>query len=202
MQRVPPEGGISLSRGGAIYAILRTGGRQFRVEEGRTVRVPRIDAEEGARVELPDVLLLARDGGDVTVGAPTVEGARVIAEVTAQGRDRKIRVFKYKSKVRYRRTRGHRQRFTELRIERILAPGETLEETTPKRSRRKPVEEASGAAGAEAPAEALTATEPQAEKPRARRPRAAAPESGHAPAGERPKRTRAKRAEETPEGGE
>jgi large subunit ribosomal protein L21 len=199
MQRVPPEGGISLSRGGVIYAILRTGGRQFRVEEGRTLRVPRIDAEEGARVELPDVLLLARDGGDVTVGAPLVQGARVIAEVTAQGRERKLTVFKYKSKVRYRRKRGHRQRYTELRIERILAPGETLEEAAPKRQRRKAAEPA------EAPAEAPAAPEAEATapKPRARRPRAEAPAEGaETAAEERPKRTRAKRTEESPEGGE
>lgn len=200
MQRVPPEGGISLSRGGAIYAILRTGGRQFRVEEGRTVRVPRIEAEEGARVELPDVLLLARDGGDVTVGSPTVEGARVIAEVTAQGRDRKIRVFKYKSKVRYRRTRGHRQHFTELRIERILAPGETLEEAAPKRQRRTAAEPAPEAAVAEV-AESPAAEAPSP-KPRTRRPRAAATESTEGAATERPKRTRTKQTEESPEGGE
>jgi large subunit ribosomal protein L21 len=167
-----------------MYAILRTGGRQFRVEEGRTLRVPRIDADEGSRVELPGVLLLSREG-EVTVGAPVVEGARVVAQVTAQGRERKLTVFKYKSKVRYRRKRGHRQRYTELRIERILAPGETLEEAAPARQRRK-------------------AAEASAEKPRTRRPRAAAAvEAVDAPAEERPKRTRAKKTtEESPDGGE
>lgn len=187
-----------------MYAILRSGGRQFRVEEGRTIRVPRIEAEEGARLELPDVLLLARDGGDVTVGTPVVEGARVIAEVASQGRDKKITVFKYKSKVRYRRKRGHRQAYTELRIERILGPGEAeAAEETPRRARREAAAEA-----ASEPAVAETPAEPQAEapqpeaKPRTRRPRATAAEAEE-PAEERPKRARTKKSEPTnPEEGE
>lgn len=179
-----------------MYAVLRSGGRQFRVEEGRTIRVPKIDAEEGARLELPEVLLLARDG-EVTVGTPLVEGARVIAEVAAQGRDKKITVFKYKSKVRYRRKRGHRQAYTELRIERILAPGEAEPaEEAPRRGRRKaPAEAAPEASAAEAPAAEA--------KPRARRSRAATPEADAPAAEERPKRARSKKSESTaPEEGE
>lgn len=195
MQRDPPEGGISLSRGAAIYAILRSGGRQFRVQEGRTVRVPRIDAEEGARLELPDVLLLARDDGEVTVGAPLVDGARVIAEVASQGRDKKITVFKYKSKVRYRRKRGHRQAYTELRVQRILGPGEAeAVEEAPRRQRRKAAPEPEAAPAAEATAEAAEA----GAKPRSRRARAGATPSTETPATEeRPKRARAKKREST-----
>lgn len=191
-------------RGVPIYAIVRSGGKQFRVEEGRSIRVPRLNAEEGARVELSDVLVLSKGDG-VTVGAPAIEGARVVAEVTAQGRQRKTIVFKYKSKVRYRRKKGHRQQFTELRVERILAPGELGEaEAKPKRARKKagePEAEATEPAIAEAPA----AEAPAEEAPKPRRTRAAKAETESAPAAEekQPKtRSRAKKAAPAEEGEE
>ncbi len=102
----------------ARYAIVRSGGKQYRVEEGRTIDVERLPAPEGERVELKDVLLLA-DDASVTVGTPTVPEARVIAEVVAHGRQPKITVFRYKAKVRYRKKTGHRQAFTRLAIQRI-----------------------------------------------------------------------------------
>ena len=99
----------------ATYAIFQSGGKQYRVEPGDTVRVESLPYEPGDRVELGDVLLVSRDG-DVTVGAPSVPGAVVEAEVVENGKGKKVIVFKYKAKTRYRRMRGHRQRYTELNI--------------------------------------------------------------------------------------
>lgn len=100
-----------------MYAIVRTGSKQYRVEQGDTIHVDRLAASLGEKVTLGEVLLV---GGDETrLGLPAVEKAAVIAEVVAQGRDRKIRVFKYKKRKHYRRTRGHRQAYTVLKIEAI-----------------------------------------------------------------------------------
>jgi large subunit ribosomal protein L21 len=101
-----------------VYAIIRSGGRQYRVAPGQTVRVERLDAEAGATVSLAEVLLIGGDG-EARVGSPLVSGARVRATVLEGGRDRKVRVFKYKKRKHYRRTRGHRQAHTALRIEAI-----------------------------------------------------------------------------------
>ena len=126
-----------------IYAIVRSGGKQYRVEVGSKINVERLTAAEGDKVELPDVLLLA-DGGQVTAGNPTVAGAKVTAQVVEQGRGPKAVVFKYKAKVRYRKRTGHRQRFTRLAIEEIVAPGgEIAEPKKPRRSRAKKQEEES-----------------------------------------------------------
>ncbi len=122
-----------------IYAIVRSGGKQFRVEVGSKIDVERLAAAEGDKVELSDVLLLA-DGGRVTAGNPTVAGAMVMTQVIEHGRSPKAIIFKYKAKVRYRRRIGHRQPFTRLAVEQIVAPGlakaETAESVEPKRARR------------------------------------------------------------------
>ena len=118
-----------------MYAIVRSGGKQYRVEEGRSLKVDRLPAEEGDTVELNDVLLLA-DDGNVSVGAPAIEGARVLATVEEHGRDKKIIVFKYKAKVRTRKKTGHRQGFTRLSVVEILAPGEEPKKEKPARPRR------------------------------------------------------------------
>jgi large subunit ribosomal protein L21 len=97
------------------YAIVQTGGKQYRVQPGDTVRVESLSGDEGDTVELDDVLLVSRDG-DVTVGSPTVPGARVTTEVVGQGKGKKVIVFKYKAKTRYRRKNGHRQHYTELKV--------------------------------------------------------------------------------------
>ena len=99
-----------------MYAIVNTGGKQYRMQPGDTVRVEYLPGDQGDLIELDDVRLLSDDDGDVTVGAPTVEGAKVTAEVVQQGRGKKVIVFKYKAKTRYRRKNGHRQNFTELRV--------------------------------------------------------------------------------------
>lgn len=101
-----------------MYAVIETGGKQVRVQEGSTVRVERLKAAPGDEVTLDRVLLVRTD--DTTqVGTPVVAGALVRARVLRQGRARKIRVMKYKAKAHYRRRQGHRQGFTELRIEKI-----------------------------------------------------------------------------------
>jgi large subunit ribosomal protein L21 len=103
-----------------LYAIVRTGGKQYRVEAGDILHVERLAAEVGAKVTLDDVLLVG-DEGSTRVGAPRVENASVQGTVVAQGRDQKIRVFKYKKRKHYRRTKGHRQSFTAVRIDRVQA---------------------------------------------------------------------------------
>lgn len=121
------------------YAIIETGGKQYKVTEGQTIEVERLEAEEGGSVTLDKVLLLA-DGDNITVGKPLVEGARVTATVKKNGKGDKIIVFKYKAKVRYRRKNGHRQQFTSLSIDKILPAG--TEDVKPvKRTRRKKTEE-------------------------------------------------------------
>ncbi len=99
-----------------MYAIVNTGGKQYRVQPGDTVRVEYLPGDQGDLIELEDVRLFSNDDGEVTVGAPIVEGAKVTAEVVQQGRGKKVIIFKYKAKTRYRRKNGHRQNFTELRV--------------------------------------------------------------------------------------
>ena len=102
-----------------MYAIVRTGGRQYRAEPGQTIDVERLPHDEGETIELTEVLLVATDSGDPKIGQPMVDGAIVKATVVKQDRRRKVFVWKYKPKERYRRRRGHRQYFTQLRIDSI-----------------------------------------------------------------------------------
>ena len=102
----------------SMYAIIRTGDKQFRVEAGKTIRIPSLAAEVGEEVTFPEVLLASTDG-EVKVGAPTVEGAEVTGEVVAHGKGEKIIVFKWKRRKNYRRKQGHRQKYTEVRIDEI-----------------------------------------------------------------------------------
>lgn len=97
------------------YAIVQSGGKQYRVQTGDTIRVESIPGDIGDTVELTDVRMVSRDG-EVTVGSPTVEGASVVTEIEGNGKGKKIVVFKYKAKTRYRRKNGHRQPFTDLRV--------------------------------------------------------------------------------------
>ena len=110
----------------STYAIVQTGSKQYRVRAGDNIRVESLPIYTGEIVNIDDVLMVSRDG-DVKVGTPVVDGARVRAQVTSRGRGRKITVFKYKSKVRYRRTKGHRQHYTDLRIIDISMDGESLD---------------------------------------------------------------------------
>lgn len=103
-----------------MYAIIESGGKQRRVSPGALVTLERIDGEAGTQVELSKVLLVA-DGDQVKVGAPYVPGATVTSEIVRQGRGPKITVFKFKRRKRYRRTQGHRQAQTTLRVTEIKA---------------------------------------------------------------------------------
>ena len=97
------------------YAIFKSGGKQYRVSPGDVIDVDKLAVEPGAEIELDEVLAFSKDG-EVSIGRPLVDGAKVIAHVQQQYRDKKIRVFKYKPKTRYRRMRGHRQPYTRLQI--------------------------------------------------------------------------------------
>ncbi len=108
--------------------------------EGQTIEVEKLEAEEGGSVQLDKVLLIA-EGDNITVGKPLVEGARVMATVKKNGKGDKIIVFKYKAKVRYRRKNGHRQQFTSLSIDKILASGAEDVKPVKKTTRRKKTEE-------------------------------------------------------------
>lgn len=106
-----------------MYAIVRVGGRQYPVEEGKTIVVEKLPHEVGDAIELDEVLFVggAGDGESITVGQPLIKGASVNAEVIEQFKGRKVVVFKYKSRVGYRRKQGHRQQYTRLRINTITA---------------------------------------------------------------------------------
>ncbi|MCR4399346.1 MAG: 50S ribosomal protein L21 [Syntrophomonadaceae bacterium] len=102
-----------------MYAVIETGGKQYRVKTGDVLAVEKLDAEVGSRVEITRVLTVKKDTV-VKVGLPYVQGARVVATVLEHGRDKKITVFKYKPKKNYKRKQGHRQPFTRIRVEEIV----------------------------------------------------------------------------------
>ena len=101
-----------------MYAIIRAGGKQYRVKEGDTIHLESLSGKAGEKVVLGEVLLVAGDG-EPRLGSPLVDKAQVVGTVLEHGRDRKIRVFKYKKRKHYRRTKGHRQAYTALRIDGI-----------------------------------------------------------------------------------
>ena len=100
------------------YAVIRTGGKQYRVAPGDLVRIERLEGDVGSAVEFGEVLLASADDA-VRIGTPLVSGARVLGTIVAQGRDRKILVFKKKRRKNYRRRRGHRQSITTVRVTEI-----------------------------------------------------------------------------------
>ena len=104
-----------------MYAVIVSGGKQYPVSPGETVRLEKLPAAEGEAVEFDRVALVSGDDGNVVVGSPYVEGAKVRGEVSAHGRDRKIRVIKFKRRQNYRRLYGHRQHYTEVRISEIVS---------------------------------------------------------------------------------
>ncbi len=102
-----------------MYAIIRSGARQYRAEVDETILVEKLPVEPGQQVELTDVLLVA-DGSNIRVGRPTVPGAKVVTTVVAQEKGPKVRIFKYRPRKRYRRHMGHRQQYTRLRVDEIV----------------------------------------------------------------------------------
>jgi large subunit ribosomal protein L21 len=103
-----------------MHAIVETGGKQFRVAPGDVVRVPKIEGDPGSEIALGKVLALFNDGGDLSIGDGATS-VRVNATITAHDRGDKILVFKFKRKKQYKRTQGHRQDYTEVRIRDIVA---------------------------------------------------------------------------------
>lgn len=104
-----------------MYAVVVTGGKQYRVQEGDVLFVEKLNAEVDATVELTEVLAVSKADGELVVGKPVVEGAKVVAKVVGQGKAKKVIVFKYKRKKDYRRKQGHRQPYTRLVVEKIEA---------------------------------------------------------------------------------
>jgi len=98
-----------------VYAVFRTGGKQYRASAGERVRIEKLTADVGAAVEFDQVLIVG-EGADIKVGAPLVAGGKVSAKVVSQGRDEKIMIIKFRRRKHYRRTQGHRQAFTEVEI--------------------------------------------------------------------------------------
>lgn len=103
-----------------MYAIIKTGGKQSPVKEGDVLRIEKIGAEPGAKITLNEVLFY-RDEQKSLVGNPVLQNVKVEATVLRHGKDRKIRIFKYKRRKRYERRKGHRQQFTEIKIDKIIA---------------------------------------------------------------------------------
>ena len=102
-----------------MYAVVKSGARQYRASVGDTITVERLPAEVGQQLELAEVLLVA-DGEQIEIGQPTVGGAKILATVVAQEKGPKIRIFKYHPRKRYRQRAGHRQRYTRLRVDEIV----------------------------------------------------------------------------------
>lgn len=125
-------------------AVIKTGGKQYKVTQGQVLKVEKLVGEKGDKINFDQVLLMAKaDGSEVVVGQPTVEGKTIEAEILEQGRDRKVRVVKYKAKVRYHKVYGHRQHFTKVKISGLeqsvtSAPKKaTVKKTTTKKTATK-----------------------------------------------------------------
>jgi large subunit ribosomal protein L21 len=172
-----------------MYAVVSTGGKQYRVEPGTTLTMERIGAEAGAPFTFDRVLLIG-DGDQVTVGTPVVSGATVSATVLGEELGPKLVIFKFKQKVKYRRRTGHRQHLVRVRIDTINADGASKSRATSTKAqadeKAEPAEKA-----------AKTAEPAKAAKPRASRAKAATASAPDAKADDKPKTTRKPRAKST-----
>ncbi len=99
-----------------MFAVIKTGGKQYKVKEGEILKIEKITGAAGDKIDFEVLLLADEDGKDVKIGKPIVAGAKVAAEILEQGRARKVNIIKYKPKVRYRRKAGHRQMYTKVKI--------------------------------------------------------------------------------------
>ncbi len=183
-----------------MYAVVRTGGKQYRVAKDDVIVVEKLAGEPGAELDLDQVLMLD-NGKETQIGAPLVDGARVAATVMEQGRGEKIIVFKKKRRKDYRRTRGHRQSITVLRINEILGKGEKRSAAKAKAAAKKEQSEAPEATAKPAAAAKKAAPKVEAKKPAARKAAPKKPAAKKAaakePAAEKPaSRSRAKKSEE------
>ncbi len=185
-----------------MYAVIRTGGKQYKVAPQDVLQIEKIEGAAGDAVQFPDVLMIGGEG-EPKVGAPLIAGAAVSAEVVEQGRGPKIIIFKKRRRQNYRRKRGHRQDLTTVRILDILtdvkvaapeakeskpAPAPEAEAKPAKPRAKKPAAEAAPEAEAKAPA-----AEGEVKKPKAAKPKAAGEAAEAKPAA--PKKPRAKKAE-------
>jgi large subunit ribosomal protein L21 len=171
-----------------MFAVIRTGGKQYRVAPNDIIEIEKIAGEPGDIVELGEVLLLGGEGGPKT-GSPTIAGAMVAAEVLEQKRDDKVIVFKKKRRKGYRRTKGHRQALTALRITEILTDGKK-----PSKAAAKPVPKKAEETKAAAKAEAKTEAKAEAPAKKAETKPAAKSAAEKAPAKAPAKKTAAKKA--------
>ena len=141
-----------------MFAVMTTGGKQYRVEAGSELFIERVTADAGSSITFDRVLLVG-DGDEVTVGAPTVDGASVVGTVLGDARGPKLIVFKFKQKATYRRKNGHRQHYTRVRIDEINASGKkstaarTPSDEAPAEKPKRARKAAATATGDEAPAE-------------------------------------------------
>ncbi len=101
-----------------MYAVIRTGGKQYKVHEEQVLKVEKLEGNEGSQIEFDDILMYS-DGETITLGSPKVDNASVKAQILEQGRGKKTLVFKYKRRKGYRKMRGHRQHYTEIKIDSI-----------------------------------------------------------------------------------
>ncbi len=104
-----------------MYAVFELAGHQFSVEEGACVKIPFRDVEKGSKIDI-DSILLIKDDDNTLIGNPFVDGAKIEAEVLGDGKDDKVEIYKYKRRTKYRRRQGHRQQYSEIKINRIVIP--------------------------------------------------------------------------------
>ena len=151
-----------------MFAVVRTGGKQYKVAPSDRIVVEKLAGEAGASIDIPEVLMVS-DGATTMVGKPRVDGARVTASVVNQDRADKITVFKFKRRQKYRRTHGHRQDVTVLRIEEIAAPGMTTARAEPVRQPKAREAAPDGEAAAAKPAKKAPAKKALSKKAAAAR---------------------------------
>lgn len=136
-----------------MFAVIKSGGRQYKVSVGEKLEVNRLVAEDGAQIEIGEVLLIS-DADQTMIGTPFVDDAKVVATVNGQARGKKVIVFKYKSKKRYRHRRGHRQELTILTIDDIIANGKSLITGEAPKAKEDPLEDVVSLEAAAEPVEA------------------------------------------------
>jgi len=167
-----------------MYAVLTSGGKQYRVEAGSTLALERLEGEPGTAITFDRILLIG-DGDEVLVGTPVVPGASVIGVVLGESRGPKLVIFKFKQKVKYRRRTGHRQHLTKVRIDAINPTAARKVAAPPKAEQPK--------AEVEPMAEPMRASKPRATRPRAAKP---APVDPEAKAAAKPRRAAKREAKE------
>ncbi len=137
-----------------MYAVIKTGGKQYRVTPGNVLKVETLDAEVGATVNFEEVLMIA-DGDNITVGNPNIASAKVVAEVIAHGRAKKVEIIKFRRRKHHQKRTGHRQNFTQIQIQNINGKGTIAKKATAKAADKKEdTKETKPAAKAKAPAKA------------------------------------------------